>query len=111
MTVLNTLPLETFLRETIGLASDSLGRGTLGRAAQRQMDAVGCDRVGDYVTRLRGDERLRQQLIEELVVPETWFFATGNPSRCWRGSPPVGSGRCACSACRARQGRSLIHSP
>ena len=79
MTLLHTAPLEEFLRETIGLAADSLGRGAVERAAKRRMAEAGCEQVGDYVRRLRGDERLRQQLIEALVVPETWFFRDRQP--------------------------------
>lgn len=79
MTLVNTEALEDFLRETIGLAADALGRGAVGRAAQRRMTDAGCHNLEEYVRRLRADERLRQQLIEELVVPETWFFRDRQP--------------------------------
>ncbi|MDF3058062.1 MAG: methylase of chemotaxis methyl-accepting protein [Rariglobus sp.] len=79
MTLSPTAPLEEFLRETIGLATDSLGRGLIERVARKRMEAAGCADVEEYVRRLRGDERLRQQLIEDLVVPETWFFRDRQP--------------------------------
>jgi chemotaxis protein methyltransferase WspC len=79
MTLLQTAPLEEFLRETIGLAADSLGRGAVERAAKRRMAEAECPDVDTYVRRLRGDEELRQKLIEELVVPETWFFRDRQP--------------------------------
>jgi len=74
-----TAPLEDFLRETIGLATDSLGRGFIERVAQKHIDEAGCANVEDFVQKLRGDARLRQRLIESLVVPETWFFRDRQP--------------------------------
>ena len=55
-----------------------------------------------------------QELIEAVVVPETWFFRDRRRSRRWRGSPASEwlhraartGARCACSACRARRARS-----
>ncbi|CAM3064190.1 CheR family methyltransferase [Rariglobus hedericola] len=73
------VPLENYLRDTIGLASDSIGRGLVMRVAQRCMSAAGAHTVAEYVVRLRNDSRLRQVLIEELVVSETWFFRDRQP--------------------------------
>lgn len=79
MTALDLAPLEDFLRETIGLAVESVGHGLVERAARRGLAAAECPTVAAYVERLRGDPALRQQLVEELVVAETWFFRDRRP--------------------------------
>ena len=76
---MNTAPLEDFLRDTMGLATDSIGRGAVVRAARRSMEAAHLIEMDVYLERLRADQVLRQQLIEELVVPETWFFRDQQP--------------------------------
>lgn len=79
MTAANLAPLEEFLRETIGLAVESVGHGLIERAARRGMAAAECTAVPAYVERLRAEPALRQQLVEELVVAETWFFRDRKP--------------------------------
>lgn len=79
MTVENLAPLVEFLRETIGLAVESVGHGLIERAARRGMAAAECTAVAAYVERLRAEPALRQQLVEELVVAETWFFRDRKP--------------------------------
>jgi len=79
MTAANLAPLDEFLRETIGLAVESVGHGLIERAARRGMAAAGCARAADYVERLRAEPALRQQLVEDLVVAETWFFRDRKP--------------------------------
>ena len=72
-------PVKEFLHDSMGLAADSIGRGLVERVARRHMAELGAETTADYVKRLRGDETLRQQLIEDLVVPETWFFRDRQP--------------------------------
>lgn len=81
MTSRGIAPLEAFLRETIGLASDSIGRAAVERAAGRRMAEAGCATAAAYVELLRADEAARQRLVEDLVVPETWFFRDRQPFR------------------------------
>lgn len=76
---MNTELVEDFLRETIGLDSESLGRAMISRVVHRRMREAGIGREADYVRGLRTDVVLRQQLVEELVVPETWFFRDREP--------------------------------
>jgi len=72
-------PVEEFLHDAMGLAADSIGRGLVERVSRRHMAELGVETPADYVKRLRGDTTLRQQLIEDLVVPETWFFRDRQP--------------------------------
>lgn len=76
---MNVGALEEFLRELTGLEASSLGQGAVARAARRRMEAAGLADIETYIAQLRSDGELRQQLIEELVVPETWFFRDSEP--------------------------------
>lgn len=71
--------LEPYLRETMGLATDSVGRAAVARAVGRRMAETGRGTVGEYLQLLRADADARQRLIEDLVVPETWFFRDRQP--------------------------------
>lgn len=66
--------IEALLRQAIGLDVQSIGRNSLARAVEQRRAAVALDDVADYLGRLRESAEERQQLIETLVVPETWFF-------------------------------------
>src|SRR5690348_18456424 len=66
--------IETLLRESIGLDPASLGAGTVERAVRGRLRACRLDDAAAYLQLLRNDEIERQELIEAVVVPETWFF-------------------------------------
>ncbi len=69
------------LASEIGLAADVLGATTLERAAQERMRSLGTATIAEYADRLRRDLVERAALIEEVVVPETWFFRDREPFR------------------------------
>lgn len=71
--------IEAYLREVIGLDAASLGPDLLLRAVRRRMDAARISGEETYLEAVKADGVLRQQLIEELVVPETWFFRDREP--------------------------------
>lgn len=60
------------LRKEIGLDPEVLGIRTLEVALATRMDALGLKDASLYLGRLHGAER--QALIDEVIVPETWFF-------------------------------------
>ncbi len=98
--------LEEMLSRTIGLDSSSLGPTLLLRAVQRRMRALDLAREPDYVARLqRGTDEL-QELIEELVVSESWFFRDSQPffllrhhAGDWLNAPSSPLFRCLSLAC------------
>src|SRR5256885_16669512 len=65
---------ESLLKETIGLDPASVGSATVERAVRQRMTQTGLATVEDYWVRLRDSNRELQELIETVVVPETWFF-------------------------------------
>ncbi len=71
--------LEDLLAGAIGLDPASLGPTLLLRAVHRRMRALELAREQDYVTRLQPGSSELQELIEELVVSESWFFRDSQP--------------------------------
>lgn len=67
------------LATAIGLDVVSVGPAAIERAVQTRAAALGLGSAGDYPARLRQSAAERQALIEEVVVPESWFFRDGRP--------------------------------
>lgn len=62
------------LKRKMGLDSGSIGSAAIERAVRHRMQAVGCDDEQEYLARLQTSPAEMQQLIEAVIVPETWFF-------------------------------------
>jgi chemotaxis protein methyltransferase WspC len=73
--------IERLLARRIGLDPVAMGPHLVVRAARRRMAALGLDDLGDYVSRVLQSESELQELIEEVVVPESWFFRDDRPFR------------------------------
>jgi chemotaxis protein methyltransferase WspC len=68
------IDFESFLKESMGLDAASIGSATIERAVQLRMATCGFEQPTDYWAKLRSSEDELQELIEAVVVPETWFF-------------------------------------
>jgi chemotaxis protein methyltransferase WspC len=68
------IDFESLLKESMGLDSASIGSATIERAVQLRMATCGFEQPMDYWEKLRSSESELQELIEAVVVPETWFF-------------------------------------
>ncbi|WP_434641551.1 CheR family methyltransferase [Achromobacter piechaudii] len=62
------------LKRKMGLDSGSIGQAAVERAVRHRMSAAGVADEHDYLTRLHTVPAEMQQLIEAVIVPETWFF-------------------------------------
>jgi chemotaxis protein methyltransferase WspC len=69
-----TMDFEALLKRTIGLDAASVGSSTIDRAVRLRMAAAGVPKLEDYWDRLRTSTVELQELVETVVVPETWFF-------------------------------------
>jgi chemotaxis protein methyltransferase WspC len=58
----------------MGLDPASIGNGAIERAIRSRMGACRLAHVDDYWNRVSGSAKELQELIETIVVPETWFF-------------------------------------
>ncbi len=65
---------EALLKEKIGLDAAAVGRETVERAVKLRMRSCGVSLEEEYWQRLRSSSDELQELIEVVVVPETWFF-------------------------------------
>ncbi|HKY08149.1 MAG TPA: CheR family methyltransferase, partial [Candidatus Binatia bacterium] len=68
---------EQLLKQAIGLDAASVGSSAIERAVQRRMAACQSESLSEYREFVRASESERQELIEAVVVPETWFFRDG----------------------------------
>lgn len=62
------------LKRRMGLDSGSIGQAAVERAVRHRMHAAGVDDEQDYLMRVQASPVEMQQLIEAVIVPETWFF-------------------------------------
>lgn len=75
---MNLEPFHKILNKAMGLSPDSLGRSGVKHALAVRMREMGCDEK-KYLNLLRTSEEERAELVEEIVVPETWFFRDTRP--------------------------------
>jgi len=66
--------IETLLRETIGVDPATIGSSTVERAVRQRMRARNLGRQEDYLKLLRQSTSEWDDLVEAVVVTETWFF-------------------------------------
>ena len=71
--------IEELLRQTIGLEASSIGTATVERMIRGRMLQVGAATPEDYLRLLRENPDELAELIESVVIPESWFFRDGAP--------------------------------
>jgi len=71
--------IAALLQKTIGLKINSIGKPILNRAVLRRMKALSLTDVDVYADRLKSSAHELHFLIEEVVIPETWFFRDAAP--------------------------------
>ncbi|APW58811.1 CheR family methyltransferase [Paludisphaera borealis] len=87
--------IDAILTGRLGLDPSAIGSGLIPRAVRSRMKAVGLHDLEAYAALVRGSEAEVQELIEEVVVPESWFFRDVLPFRfllqharsCWTVRP------------------------
>ncbi|HOX57347.1 MAG TPA: CheR family methyltransferase [Candidatus Paceibacterota bacterium] len=66
--------IEQLLRQTMGLSGAALGPTGIQRAVRHRMRSLGLKRVEDYRQLLPAPRGEWSELVELVVVPESWFF-------------------------------------
>jgi chemotaxis protein methyltransferase WspC len=66
--------IEALLRQKIGLDAETLGSSVIARAVHQRMADCGLSELKTYLARLKTSSDELEALIENVVVPETWFF-------------------------------------
>jgi chemotaxis protein methyltransferase WspC len=68
------LSAEALLQQWIGLDAQTIGTAAVSRAIQIRMQSCGESEEGGYLARLTRDTDEQSRFIDEIVVPESWFF-------------------------------------
>ncbi len=71
--------IENLLRKEIGLDAASIGHSAIGRTVRLRMKNIGLNNVADYARLLHSSRAELDELIEAVVVIETWFFRDRDP--------------------------------
>jgi chemotaxis protein methyltransferase WspC len=66
--------IAALLKEKMGLDAESIGVACVERAVRQRLAARGLEDVQVYWEQLSAVEQELQELIEAIVIPETWFF-------------------------------------
>ena len=72
-------PIEDRLRETIALDAASVGPSLIQRAVRQGMRSLGLKRPEDYLRYLENSRAEWRDLVESVVITETWFFREPEP--------------------------------
>ncbi len=68
--------IEALLRERIGLNAASIGSSSILRAIQQRMSGSGIHDITEYYRKLTESTQEFTELVENVTIPETWFFRT-----------------------------------
>jgi chemotaxis protein methyltransferase WspC len=71
--------VEALLAERIGLDPQTVGNAAIRRALHARMSALGLGDHDTYLRQLARCEDEQQELVEEIVIPESWFFRDERP--------------------------------
>ncbi|MFQ5643531.1 MAG: CheR family methyltransferase [Thiogranum sp.] len=71
--------IETLLKQKMGLHSSTVGSGTISQAVERRMRDCGITDIDDYRNIITQSETELNELIDTVVIPETWFYRDHNP--------------------------------
>jgi len=68
------LKIKKLLHNSIGLHADTVGESSIDRAISQRMHVTTCESPSAYYIYVKENDSELEELIEEVVVPETWFF-------------------------------------
>lgn len=71
--------IETLLQQKIGLNAKTIGSSTINKSIHRRMSNCSLSDLTTYLKLLQTSTKELDALIEEIVVPETWFFRDRKP--------------------------------
>ena len=75
--------IEALLQQAMGLHAETIGSSSVARAVQGRMTACGGIDMRAYYELLTASPLELQELIETVIVPETWFFRDAEAVRIW----------------------------
>ena len=78
-------PIESLLRKEIGLDAASIGSSAIERTVRLRMKNLGLKNSNDYARLLDASRAELDELVEAVVVTETWFFRDRDPFNAFLG--------------------------
>lgn len=69
----------TYLFDVTGIDVESIGEEAVDRVVKARMVASGHKNINDYLLYLNGSTQECQALVNDVTVPETWFFRDSEP--------------------------------
>ena len=71
--------IQQLIKSVMGLSPESIGAETIKRIVKRRMAEIGIEDVSEYYGLAKKSNDELQSLINEVSVPETWFFRDHEP--------------------------------
>lgn len=71
--------IQDLLKDKIGLHADTVGLSSIERAISHRMSCLRLASISSYYSVLKNSADEFDELVEEVVVPETWFFRNKYP--------------------------------
>lgn len=71
--------IETLLSQRIGIDASIIGSRKISKVVDKRLSACGLSNIETYLKLLQTSPQEFEELVEQIVVPETWFFAIANP--------------------------------
>jgi chemotaxis protein methyltransferase WspC len=71
--------IEQLLHKKLGLELSSVGKTAIKSGLHNRMRTLHLDRIEHYITLLESSVQELDELVEEVVIPETWFFRNTHP--------------------------------
>lgn len=66
--------IKELLKDTMGLSSETVGDSSIERAINHRKEILKIKDLKKYLSLLMKEDEELEELVEEVVVPETWFF-------------------------------------
>jgi len=76
---MSLINIKKLLRQSIGLNASSIGDSSIERAVKHRLNSLKLSSIDDYYQLLLENAQEASEFIEEIVVPETWFFRNSTP--------------------------------
>jgi len=73
------IAVEEILKQRMGLHSATVGSATVLQAVERRMRDCNIDSIDDYLQVLRHSATEMDALIDDVIIPETWFYRDRSP--------------------------------
>ena len=76
---MDAITIDKLLHKKLGIELNSVGKTAIKGAVKARMHALHINEIDSYVRALESSDQELNELVEEVVIPETWFFRNTHP--------------------------------